>query len=71
MFGTFDFDVIAEAAESTQKQRRVRRKTELGVEKRPISVTQSGGSKTGTAKVEAVLKTIKDVSTIRIGSLSF
>lgn len=72
MFGTFDFDEIAEASQPSQKQRRVRRANGMDVEKRPISTTASGTSKTGSTKVESVLKIIKDVREyIGIYSFSF
>lgn len=62
MFGTFDFEDLASGSQATQKQRRTRRKAEVADEKRPTSVTQSGNIKTGSAKIESVLKIIKEVS---------
>lgn len=62
MFGTFDFEDVAAGTQDNQKQRRTRKKAETAVEKRPISVTQSGDTETGCAKVEQVLKIIKNVS---------
>lgn len=66
MFGTFDFDDIADGTQAMQKQRRTRRKAELGVEKRPIAVAQSQNSERRTTKVEQVFMRIKEVSAIEI-----
>lgn len=62
MFGTFNFDDLAEGTQATQKQRKTRRKAEPTVEKRPTAVSESGNASAGSAKVEAVFNTIKDVS---------
>lgn len=61
-FGTFDFDEVADStAQSTQKERRVRRKADSGIEKRPITVTQAADPESGRSKVEIVFNTIKEV----------
>lgn len=62
MFGTFDFDDLTEGTQASQKQRKTRRKAEPSVEKRPTAVSESGNASAGSAKVEAVFNTIKDVS---------
>lgn len=64
MFGTFDFDAVAQSSDASQKQRKTRRKAEIAVEKRPISVTHTGKADAGAAKVEAIFKTIKEVCII-------
>lgn len=66
MFGTFDFDSVASGSQTVQKERRVRRKADPGVEKRPISVTQSDDAATKTTKVDLVLSKIQNVSTILV-----
>lgn len=62
MFGTFDFDYVANASQAVQKERKARRKADPGVEKRPISVTQSETAKEKTTKVDQVLIRINEVS---------
>lgn len=62
MFGTFDFDEVAGSSQATQKQRRVRRKAEPCVEKRPIAVTQSENTEKQITKVEQVFKIIAEVN---------
>lgn len=62
MFGTFDFDDVADGTQATQKQRKVRRKAELGVEKRPTNVAEATNSQNQTTKVEQVFLTIKEAS---------
>lgn len=62
MFGTFDFDHVADGSQAVQKQRRVRRKADPGVEKRPIAVSQSEDASTKTTKVDQVLSQIQSVS---------
>lgn len=62
MFGTFDFDVVAGSSQAVEKQRRVRRKTELGIEKRPVAVTQSETAEKQITKVEQVYKIIEEVN---------
>lgn len=66
MFGTFDFDRAPDTTQAVQKERRTRRKAELGVEKRPVAVTQSEEAATKTTKVELVLKKIESVSKVLI-----
>lgn len=62
MFGTFDFDYVADGTQAVQKERKVRRKVDPGVEKRPMTVAQSEDTETKTTKVEQVLEKIKEVS---------
>lgn len=62
MYGTFDFDQVVDQTQTVQKQRRTRRKAELGEEKRPIAVTQSQGEARKTTKVELVFNKIESVS---------
>lgn len=62
MFGTFDFDHLPDDTQSTQKQRKTRRKAEPTEEKRPTSLQESSSTNSGTAKVEAVFNIIKEVS---------
>lgn len=66
MFGTFDFDYVADGTQTVQKERRVRRKADPGVEKRPISVTHSEDAATKTTKVDQILTKIQSVSTFII-----
>lgn len=65
MFGTFDFDYVADASQAVQKQRKARRKADPAVEKRPIAVTQSEDDATKTTKVDLVLGKIQSVSTYK------
>lgn len=69
MFGSFDFDYVADGSQAVQKQRRARRKVDPGAEKRPLAVTQSEDASTKTTKVEQVLVEIQIVSCNKI--LSF
>lgn len=62
MFGAFDFDDVADETQATQKQKRTRRKVELGVEKRPVAVSQPETSERRSTKVEQVFHIIKEVS---------
>lgn len=69
LFGTFDFDAVAQQSEATQKQRKTRRKAEIAEEKRPVAVTQSGKADSGAAKVEAIFNIIKEVCMFFYSSL--
>lgn len=62
MYGTFDFDHVADQTQTAQKQRRTRRKADPGVEKRPISVTQPQDAEKKTTKVELIFNKIESVS---------
>lgn len=62
MFGTFDFENIVDGTQVTEKQRRVRRKADVGVEKRPVAVKEDENPVHQTSKVELVYETIKNVS---------
>lgn len=64
MFGTFDFN--AEPDQSTtvsQRQRVQRRRGPLGVEKKPISITQTANAK-GGKKLEVIFKELEKVNRI-------
>lgn len=61
MFGSFDFDEEYRVPES-QRKRQVRKRAELGVEKKPTSVTQTQQNKEkGSAKIGFTLDAIKKV----------
>lgn len=64
MYGTFDLSDEA-APESTQKQRQQRTKTQVGVEKKPIQLTQAAQAEKGNQKLFVILKQIREVSTSR------
>lgn len=63
MYGTFELrdEVVPEA---TQKQRQQRAKTQAGVEKKPIQLSQAAQVEKGSAKLLAILKQIREVSAI-------
>lgn len=64
MYGTFDFDELADSTQTTQKQRRERRKLDPTTEKRPTTVTTTSKSENQCSKVEIVFNTIKEVRNI-------
>lgn len=66
MFGTFDFDHIADATQTVQKERRARRKADPAIEKRPIAVTQTDDSAKKTTKVELILHKIQSVGSTNL-----
>ncbi|XP_031625766.1 EP300-interacting inhibitor of differentiation 3 [Contarinia nasturtii] len=59
-YGAFDFDEVATSTQ-IQKERKVRRKAEVGIEKRPTNVTEAATNQSGHPKVDIVLNTIKDI----------